>query len=43
MPDPNNSLETALREIREIVPATLDKKVMTVVRAILINYKNRSD
>lgn len=41
MPDPNTPLEVALREIREIVPACLDKKVMTVIRSIFVDFKNK--
>lgn len=42
MPDPNNPLETALREIREAVGTELNKCQMTQIRATCINLVNKS-
>lgn len=41
MPDPNNALETALRECREIC-GDLNKCQMTRLRAVLIHLVNQS-
>lgn len=43
MPDPNNALETTLRDLRAIVGRPLSKSEMTLMRACLINFNNRSE